>query len=37
MTRKNIGGLSDDIVLKEEKEVIFLQDPYPTCLEIPAT
>ena len=37
MTRKNIGGLSDYIVLKEEKEVIFyLEDPYPTCLEIPA-
>ena len=37
MTRKNIGGLSDYIVLKEEKEVIFyLENPYPTCLEIPA-
>ena len=37
MTRKNIGGLSDYIVLKEEKEVIFyLKDPYPTGLEIPA-
>ncbi len=37
MTRKNIGGLSDYIVLKKEKEVIFyLEDPYPTCLEIPA-
>ena len=37
MTRKNIGGLSDYIVLKKEKEVIFyLENPYPTCLEIPA-
>ena len=37
MTRKNIGGLSDYIVLKEEKEVIFyLHNPYPDCLEIPA-
>ena len=37
MTKKNIGGLSDYIVLKEEKEVIFyLEDPYPTCLKIPA-
>ena len=37
MTRKNIGGLSDYIVLKEEKEVIFyLENPYPTCLAIPA-
>ena len=37
MTRKNIGGLSDYIVLKEEGEVIFyLENPYPTCLEIPA-
>ncbi len=36
MTR-NIGGLGDYIVLKEEKEVIFyLENPYPTCLEIPA-
>ena len=37
MTRKNIGGLSDYIVLKEDKEVIFyLHNPYPDCLEIPA-
>ena len=37
MTDKNIGGLSDYIVLKEEKEVIFyLHNPYPDCLEIPA-
>ncbi len=37
MTKKNIGGLSDYIVLKKEKEVIFyLENPYPTCLEIPA-
>ncbi len=37
MTRKNIGGLSDYIVLKKEKEVIFyLENPYPTCLAIPA-
>ena len=37
MTRKNIGGLSDYIVLKEEKEVVFyLHNPYPDCLEIPA-
>ena len=36
MTR-NIGGLDDYIVLKKEKEVIFyLENPYPTCLEIPA-
>ena len=36
MTRKNTGGLSDDIVLKEEKEVIFyLHNPYPDCLGIP--
>ena len=35
MTRKNIGGLSDYIVLKEEKEVVFyLHNPYPDCLEI---
>ena len=38
MTEKNIGGLSDYIVLKEKKEVIFyLHNPYPDCLEIPAT
>ena len=39
MTKKNnyAGGLSNYIVLKEEKEVIFyLQNPYPDCLEIPA-
>ena len=37
MTKKDIGGLSDYIVLKEEKEVIFyLENTYPTCLEIPA-
>ena len=37
MTEKNIGGLSDYIVLKEDKEVIFyLHNPYPDCLEIPA-
>ena len=37
MTEKNIGGLSDYIVLKEMKEVIFyLHNPYPDCLEIPA-
>ena len=36
MTEKNIGGLSDYIVLKEEKEVIFyLHNPYPDCLAIP--
>ena len=39
MTKKNnyAGGLSNYIVLKEEKEVIFyLHNPYPDCLEIPA-
>ena len=37
MTDKNIGGLSDYIVLKEEKEVIFyLNNAYSDCLEIPA-
>ena len=37
MTGKNIGGLSDYIVLKKEKEVIFyLNNPYPDCSEIPA-
>ena len=37
MSEKNIGGLSDYIVLKEKKEVIFyLHNPYPDCLEIPA-
>ena len=31
------GGLSNYIVLKEDKEVIFyLHNPYPDCLEIPA-
>ena len=36
MTGKNIGGLSDYIVLKKEKEVIFyLHNPYPECLKIP--
>jgi hypothetical protein len=36
MQRKNIGGLGDYIVLKEEKEVLFyLEQPYPTCLAIP--
>ena len=37
MTDKNIGGLSDYIVLKKEKEVVFyLHNPYPDYLEIPA-
>ena len=37
MTEKNIGGLSDYIVLREKKEVIFyLHNPYPDCFEIPA-
>ena len=39
MTRTNNypSGLSNYIVLKEEKEVIFyLHNPYPDCLEIPA-
>ena len=32
----NSEGLSNYIVLKEEKEVIFyLHNPYPDCLEIP--
>ena len=36
MTDKNLGGLSDYIVLKKEKEVIFyLHNPYPDCLAIP--
>ena len=36
MTNKNIGGLSDYIVLKKEKEVIFyLHNTYPDCLAIP--
>ena len=37
MTKKDIGGLSDYIVLKQVKEVVFyLHNPYPDCLEIPA-
>ena len=37
MTKENIGGLSDYIVFKKEKEVIFyLHNPYPDCLAIPA-
>ena len=36
MQRKKIGGLSDYVVLKDEKEVMFyLEDPYPTCMAIP--
>ena len=36
MTGKNIGGLSDYVVLKKEKEVNFyLHNPYPDCLAIP--
>ena len=38
MTKKNncAGGLSNYIVLKKEKEVIFyLHNPYPDCLKIP--
>ena len=36
MTKENIGGLSDYIVLKKEKEVVFyLHNPYPDCLAIP--
>ena len=38
MTKKNnyAGGLSNYIVLKEEKEVIFyLHNPYPYCSKIP--
>ena len=32
----NSEGLSNYIVLKEEKEVIFyLHNPYPDCLKIP--
>ena len=32
----NSKGLSNYIVLKKEKEVIFyLHNPYPDCLEIP--
>ena len=35
MTKENIGGLSDYIVLKKVKEVVFyLHNPYPDCLEI---
>ena len=39
MTKQNnyAGGLSNYIVLKDVKEVIFyLHNPYPDCLEIPA-
>ena len=39
MSKQNnyAGGLSNYIVLKEDKEVIFyLHTPYPDCLEIPA-
>ena len=37
MTDKNIGGLSDYIVLKKEKEGIFyLHNPYTDCLKIRA-
>ena len=38
MNKKNNfgGGLSNYIVLKEDKEVIFyLHNPYPDCLKIP--
>jgi len=38
MTKKNnyAGGLSNYLVLKDEKEVIFyLHHPYPDCLEVP--
>ena len=38
MNKKNnyAGGLSNYIVLKDEKEVIFyLHNPYPDCLGIP--
>ena len=36
MTKKDIGGLDDYIVLKDQKEVIFyLHNPYPDCLAIP--
>ena len=35
--RKKVGGLSDYVVLKEEKEVIFyLEQPFPTVLAIPS-
>ena len=40
MTKQNnyAGGLSNYIVLKEEKEVIcYLHNPYPDCLDIPET
>ena len=37
ISKTSQGGLSDYIVLKEEKEVIFyLHNLYPDCLEIPA-
>ena len=30
------GGLSNYVVLKKDKEVLFyLENPYPTCLAIP--
>ena len=36
MTKKDIGGLDDYIVLKDQKEVIFyLHIAYPDCLAIP--
>ena len=36
MTKNNIGGLNDYIVLKDKKEVIFyLETPYPDLLKIP--
>ena len=36
MQRKNIRGLGDYVVLKEEKEVVFyLHNSYPDCLKIP--
>ena len=35
-TNNYAGGLSNYIVSKEEKEVIFyLHNPYPDCLKIP--
>ena len=35
-TNNYTGGLSNYIVSKEEKEVIFyLNNPYPDCLKIP--
>ena len=36
ISKTSQGGLSNYIVLKEEKEVIFyLHNPYPDCLAIP--